>query len=62
MLKKILSGKASVTKNALYVLSRDPNHHGFTVDSRFLYELKHKVHLSKRVFGVFCFWLRLVFI
>ena len=44
MLKKFLSNKLNVTKNALFFLSRVPTHHIFTFNSRFLHE--HKVHLS----------------
>ena len=41
---------------------RAPAHHIFTFNSWYLYELKHKVHFSKTMFGVFHFWFRLVFI
>ena len=34
----------------------------FTFNSQFLYELKHKVYLSKTVCGIFHFRIRLVFI
>ena len=34
----------------------------FTFNSQFLYELKHMVHLSKNMCGIFQFQLRLVFI
>ena len=34
----------------------------FTFDLRFLYELKHKVRLSKTVCGIFHFRFRFVFI
>ena len=44
MLKKFISNKIHVTKNALFFLSRVPTHHIFTFNSRFLHE--HKVHLS----------------
>ena len=36
--------------------------HSFTFNSQFLYELKHKVHLSKTECGIFHFRFRLVFI
>ena len=52
MLKKIPSDKINVTKNALCFISQAPAHHSFTFNSRFLYELKHKVHLSKSVWGI----------
>ena len=41
------------TKNALFFLSRAPTRLSFTFNLRFLYELKHKVHLS--VCGTFHF-------
>ena len=62
MLKKFPSGKINVTKNALFFLSRAAIHHSFTFNSQFLYQLKHKVHLSKIVCGIFHFWFWLVFI
>ena len=43
-------------------LLRVPTHHTFTFNLRFLYELKHDVHLSKTVRGIFHFRFRLVFI
>ena len=52
-LKKFLSDKINVTKNALFFLSRAPAHNSFTFNSQFLYELKHMVHLSKTVCGIF---------
>ena len=61
-LKKFPSDKENVTKNALFFLSRTPNHHSFTFNSRILYELKHKVHLFKSEWVIFHFWFRLVFI
>ena len=62
MLKKFPSDKINGTKNALFFLSRAPTHHSFTFNLRFLYELKHKVHLSKTVCGIFHFQFRFVFI
>ena len=62
MLKKILSDKIKGTKNTLFFLSRAPTHHSFTFNLRFLYELKHKVHLSKITWGIFHFRFRFVFI
>ena len=55
MLKESPSDKINGTKNALLFLSRAPNHHSFTFHLRFLYKLKHKVHLSKTVCGIFDF-------
>ena len=61
MLKKNPSGKINGAKNTLFFLSRAPTHHGFTFKLRFLYELKHKVRLSKTVCGIFHFRFRFVF-
>ena len=55
MLKRILSDKINGTKNALFFLSRAPTHHSFTFNLRFLYELKHKVRLSKTMWAIFHF-------
>ena len=54
--------KINVTKNALFFLSQAPNHHNSTFNSRFLYELKHKIHLSKGMCGIFHFRFSLAFI
>ena len=62
MLKKFHPDKLNVTKNALFFLSRASAHHGFTFNSQFLYELKHMVHLSKIVCGIFHFRFRPIFI
>ena len=63
MLKNISLDKINnVTKNALFFLSRDPTHQSFTFNSRFSYQLKHKVHLSKKVGEISHFRFRLVFI
>ena len=62
MLKKFPSDKINGTKNALFFLSRAPTHHSFTFNLRFLYELKHKVRLSKTVCEIFHFRFRFVFI
>ena len=62
MFKKFPSDKINSTKNALFFLSWAPTHHSFTFNLRFLYELKHKVRLSKTVCGIFHFWFRFVFI
>ena len=58
MLKKFPSDKINVTKN----LSQAPTHHSLTFNSQFLDELKHMVHLSKTVRGIFHFRFHLVFI
>ena len=62
MLKNIPKDKISDAKNALFFLSRAPAHHCFTFNLRLLYELKHKVCLSKTVCGVLHFRFRSVFI
>ena len=46
MLKKFRSDKINSTRNTLFFLSRDPTHHSFTFNLRYLYELKHKSGLS----------------
>ena len=45
-----------------FFCARTSAHHSFTFNLRFLYELKHKVHLSKTVCGIFHFWFCFVFI
>ena len=50
------------TSNALFFSSRVPTYHSFTFNSRFLYELEHKVCLSEIVCGNFHFRIRFVFI
>ena len=63
MLKKYPSDKINVAKKRCKEnFARAPTHHSFTFNSRFLYELKHKVHLPKSVCGIFHFRFRLVFI
>ena len=57
-MKKIPSGKINGTKNALFFLSRAPTNHSFTFNLKFLYELKHKIGLSKTVCGIFHFRFR----
>ena len=61
-IKKISYGQNKRYKNALFFLSQRPPHYSFTFDSRLLYELKHKVRLSRSVCGIFHFQFRLVFI
>ena len=55
MLKKIPSDKINITKYIIFLLSQVSTHHSFTFNSQFLYELKHMVHLSKTVRGIFHF-------
>ena len=59
MLKKFQFGQNKRYKTVLFLL-RVPTHHSFTFDLRFLYELKHKVRLSKTVRGIFHFPFRFV--
>ena len=62
MLKKVSSDKINGTKNVLFLLSRVPTHHSFTFNLWFLYELKHKVRLSKTMSWIFHFWFCFAFI
>ena len=51
---KISLGQNKRQKNALF-FSQAPTHHSFTFNLQLLYKLKHKVHLSKTVCGIFHF-------
>ena len=62
MLQKFPLDKINDTKNPLFFLSRASTHHSLTFNLRFLYELKHKVHLSKTVCEIFHFRFRFDFI
>ena len=62
MLENFPLDKISVTKNALFFFSRAPTHRSFTFNSKLLYELKHMIHLSKSVCGIFHFQFYLLFI
>ena len=62
MLKRISSDKINGTKHALFFISQAPTYHSFTFNLRFLYDLKHKVRLSKTACEVFYFRSRFVFI
>ena len=62
MLKKFPLDKINGTKNVLFFLSRASTHHSFAFNLQFLYELKHKVRLSKAVCGTFHLRFRFVFI
>ena len=65
MLKKMMLKmfkKKLKTNNALSFLSGAPTHHSFTFNLRIIYELKHKVRLSKTVCEIFHFRFRFVFI
>ena len=60
--KKSPSNKINGAKSALFFLWRAPTHDSFTFNLRFLYELKHKVCLSKTVCRIFYFRFCFVFI
>ena len=62
MLKKFPSDKINVAKTALFFPLPAPTHHSFTFNSRFIYDLKHKIYLSKSMCGIFNFRFRLAFI
>ena len=62
MLKKFPLNKINGTKNALFFLWWAPTHHSLTFNLRLLYELKHKVRLSKTMCGIIHFRFRFVFI
>ena len=55
MLNKFPLEKINGTKNVLCFLLQAPIHHSFTFHLQLLYELKHKVRLSKAVHGIFRF-------
>ena len=60
MLRKFPTDKINGAKNAFF-FSRAPTHHGVTFILQFLYELKHKVRLSKSLSGIFHFFLQFLF-
>ena len=62
MLKKFPSDKINGTKNALFFHSELQLTTILLFNLRFLYELKHKVRLSKTVGGIFHFGFRFVFL
>ena len=62
MIETFSSEKINGTKNTFFILLQAPTHHSFTFNLRFLYELKHKIRLSKTVCGIFHFRFRFVFI
>ena len=53
MLKKFISVQINVAKNALFFLSQAATHFNFTLNLRFLYELRHKVYISGIVCEIF---------
>ena len=62
MLKKFSSVQINVAKNALFFLSHAAAHPNFTLNLRFLYELRHKVYISGIVCGIFHICFILLFI
>ena len=62
MLQNFPLHKINGRENALFSLLRAPTHNSFTFNLRFLYELKHKVRLSRIVCGSFHFQFLIVFI
>ena len=61
-LQKKFSDKINDVKSTPFFLSRAATHSSFTFNLQFLYDLKHKVLLSKTVRGIFRFWFRSIFI
>ena len=55
MSKKFPPDKINFTKNVLFILSRATTHQSFTFNSRFLHELKNKIHFSKMCVGFYIF-------
>ena len=62
MLKKFPWNKINGTKNVLFFPLRTPTHYSFTLSLQFLYELEHKVCLSKTVCSIFHFHFCFIFI
>ena len=62
MLKKIPSDKVSGKKMPSFFFRELQTHRSFTFNLWFLDELKHKVHLSKSVWGIFHFQFHFFFI
>ena len=62
MLEKVPSGKINAAKRCTFFLLGALTHRSFTLNSQFLYELKHKVCLSKKACGIFHFRFRFAFI
>ena len=61
MLKKFRLFEINVTKNALFFLSRALIHHSFIFNLRFLFELEHKIRVSKILCVIWHFRFRFVF-
>ena len=62
MFKKFPLDKINVTKNAPLFFRELQLIHSFTLNSQFLYDLKHKIHISKTVLWSFHFQFHLAFI
>ena len=62
MLKNFFSDRINGTKSAFFFLLQARTHHSFTFNLQFLYELKHKVCLSKTMCGILQFRFRFDFI
>ena len=60
--KMLFRKKKTLQKMSSFFFSRAPTHHSFTFNLWFVYELKHKVDLSKTMSGIFHFRFRLVFV
>ena len=58
MLEKFPADKANVTKHVIFFLAGAPTHLNFFFNSRFSYQLKQKVRLSKSklIFGNVIRW------
>ena len=61
-LKNSLRAKLKVQKLPSFFISQAPTHHSFIFNLWFLYDLKHRVCLSKTVCGIFHFRFRFFFI
>ena len=55
--KKSFFGQKNVTKNSIFFFLRAPTHQVLLL-LQFLYELKHKIRLSRTVCEIFHFWFR----
>ena len=67
ILKKFPSDKINGTKNTLFFLSRVPTHDSFTLNLRFLYDLKQrfvslKLYVGFSIFGAVSFLLKFIFL
>ena len=60
--RKFPSDKICSTKMRFFFLLRAPTHHSFIFNLWFLWELKHKVCLSKTVYRICHFWFHFIFI